>query len=168
MKAIVGIFLVIVAIVLAIKTLSKESAEALYLVDGMSLYQEEARINSDFASECHELSKQAVEEYVDENPEAIGIQPLAVHQIQSLISNGWIRCMADAQLAMPINLSISLAESRAVPHKAALPYELAKKALSENKSNRCSDYIKPLYAACPAVMKPYMKRVGDYKKNDNN
>lgn len=167
-KLIVSITLAVISVGLLINTLSKESVELKYAIDGTGLYNEDAKTNSDFAYECSEMSARAVEEYRDENPEAAEIKPLEVDQIKKLISIGWKRCVMEGSIVIPANLALVGVETLALHHKAAVPYELAKNALSGSKIKRCSDYIKPLYAACPTLLKPYMTRVEADKKNDDN
>jgi hypothetical protein len=163
MKKIFGIASSVIAVILLINTLSKEAVEFKYAVDGAALHNEDIKPYSELAYECSQLSERAVEEYRNETPEGGKIKPLEVGQIKSLISKGWKRCTFEATIVIPANLAIVGFETIVVPHSSGLPYELAKNALSGSETKRCSDYIKPLYAACPALMKPYMKRIAENK-----
>lgn len=104
--------------------------------------------NQDYPIACNQ-------EGVDRNEETV----INVQQIKSLIDKGLMACALESRVGVPLGVGKALAEAAYITVRAAIPYELAKSALQQNKSNRCSDYIKPLILTCPSLLKPYFERV---------
>ena len=95
----------------------------------------------------------------EESENKQGDNAVSVGQIQKLVNKGLTACLLDGRVGVPLGVGKALAETAYVPIRAAIPYEMAKTALQSDTPKRCSDYIKPLIAACPGLLKPYFERV---------
>lgn len=147
MKVLGWLIAIIFAGLYTVQSLKEEGEELNYVMDSMS-FLVSWRINQDYAIACNEEGK-----------ESLGDNVISVYQIQGLIDKGMMACELEGRFGVPLGVGKIFAEAVYVPIRAAIPYELAKNALEQNKSNRCSDYIKPIIQTCPILLSPYFKRV---------
>lgn len=129
------------------KSLKEEGAEFDYVMDSRSFLVSWSS-NQDYPIACNE---EGVNKY-EENA-------ISVQEIQALINKGLLACALEGQVGVPLGVGKVLVEAAYIPIRASIPYELAKSALQQDESKRCSDYIKPLVLTCPELLNPYFERV---------
>lgn len=138
---------IIVTFLLTYKSLKEEGGELDYVMDSMSFLVSWSS-NQDYPIACN---AEGVSKY-EENA-------ISVQEIQALVKKGLMACALDSRVGVPLGVGKALVEAAYIPIRASIPYELAKSALQQDESKRCSDYIKPLVLTCPALLNPYFERV---------
>lgn len=144
---------IIVASFSTYSALNNEKIEHIHVLDAMKFIPAWS-VQQDYANACSQENLSNISES--------DAKALEVYQINSLISKALLRCTVDHYVGVPLNIGKALFEAAAIPVRATIPYELAKKILSSKESTetiRCSDYIEPIVLACPKLLKPYTKQI---------
>lgn len=147
MKYVGWMIAIVVTVFFTAQSLKKEKEELNYVMDSMSFLVSWSS-KQEYPIACNE-----------EGADNHGENAISVQQIQGLIDKGLMACALEGRVGVPLGVGKALYEAAYVPIRAAIPYELAKNALQQDKSNRCSDYIKPLILTCPSLLTPYFERV---------